>query len=340
MGKYVFYLNRFLYYLSYDVRVEKIEEILCCAIVNGKGKYFGKYVSYLATDYVNKDKIHELEYVIKKHVEIIEKNYNFIIKVYHYQLPDFIPFNYHPSNKICLGESYDGRFTINFKSYTHMIVGGTTGSGKSNLIASILLNLNCDKLYLDLKGGADNPLLDYIEVITSIDDCISKLYEIDVLIESRLSMLRENKKVNLKRLIVVIDELYPILLIKNKKEVYSLIGKMLSRCRVAKVSFILCSQRLTTEIIPSLITANVDVRIAMRVASAQESLNIIGVSDAFHLKESGLGIVNLNGTLKKFKAYYVNEEKIGDYIPKLDKNNLTWLFIEETVSRFMLYDFE
>lgn len=197
-------------------------------------------------------------------------------------------------------------------------LAGTTGSGKSNLIASILLNLNCDKLYLDLKGGADNPLLDYIEVITDIDDCISKLYEIDILIESRLSMLRENKKAHLKRLVVIIDELYPILLMKNKKEVYSLIGKMLSRCRVAKVSFILCSQRLTTEIIPSLITANVDVRIAMRTASAQESINILGVSDAFYIKESGVGIVNL-GQLKKFKAYYVDENKIGDYIPKVVK---------------------
>lgn len=173
-----------------------------------------------------------------------------------------------------------------------------------------------------MKGGADNPLLDYIEVITSINDCISKLYEIDELIESRLSQLRENRKTNLKRLIVVIDELYPVLMRKDKKEIYNLIGKMLSRSRIAKINFILCSQRLTTEIIPSLITANIDIRVAMKTASAQESINILGVSDAFYnIKESGIGIVNLNGQLKKFKAYYVNEDKIGDYIPKIDKKS-------------------
>ena len=199
---------------------------------------------------------------------------------------------------------------------------GTTGSGKSNLIASILLNLNCDKLYLDLKGGADNSLLDYIEVITSINDCISKLYEIDELIESRLSQLRENRKTNLKRLIVVIDELYPVLMRKDKKEIYNLIGKMLSRSRIARINFILCSQRLTAEIVPTLITANIDIRVAMKTASAQESINILGVSDAFHnIKNTGVGIVNLNGQLKKFKAYYVNEDKISDYIPKLDKKS-------------------
>ena len=134
-----------------------------------------------------------------------------------------------------------------------------------------------------------------------------------------MSILRENKKVNLKRLIVVVDELYPILMRKDKKEIYNLIGKMLSRSRIARVNFILCSQRLTTEIVPSLITVNIDIRVAMRTASVQESQNILGVSDAFHIKESGVGIVNLNGQLKKFKAYYVDENKIGDYIPKIDE---------------------
>lgn len=132
-------------------------------------------------------------------------------------------------------------------------------------------------------------------------------------------MLRENRKTNLKRLIVVIDELYPVLMRKDKKEIYNLIGKMLSRSRIARINFILCSQRLTTEIVPTLITANVDIRVAMKTASSQESQNILGVSDAFYIKNSGVGIVNLNGQLKKFKAYYVNEDKIGDYIPKLDK---------------------
>lgn len=163
--------------------------------------------------------------------------------------------------------------------------------------------------------------MDYVNVITDIDQCIDKLYEIDMLIENRLSQLRENKKAHLKRLIVVIDELYPILMRKDKKEIYNLIGKMLSRSRIAKINFILCSQRLTTEIIPSLITANIDIRVAMKTASAQESINILGVSDAFHIKDSGVGIVNLNGSLKRFKAYYVDENKIGDYIPKIDKNS-------------------
>lgn len=206
--------------------------------------------------------------------------------------------------------------------YTNIIVGGTTGSGKTNLISQILLNLNCDKIYIDLKGGADNPLLDYIEVITDIQSGIEKLYEINSEIERRLYQLRKDKNTKLKRLVVVLDELYPLTLLpsKERKEIYALIGTMLSRCRASRINFILCSQRITTEIIPSLVTANCDVRIAMKVAQEQESINIIRCSDAFYLKDRGTGIVNLNGDLIKFKAMYVDDA--SNYVKKETVQNV------------------
>ena len=124
---------------------------MSCSVVGGN--YYPRFTSYLIKDNLDTNKLNQLSNVLKCHCEIKYENYRYILKCYYrYELPRFIDFIYNPSNKICLGESYDGRFTISFKSYTHMIIGGTTGSGKSNLISSILLNLNCDKLYLDLKG--------------------------------------------------------------------------------------------------------------------------------------------------------------------------------------------
>lgn len=332
-----FTLNRLLYFLSNDPKVEIIESVLNCRIVNSKGKYYPRFTSYLIKDNLDLSKLNQLENILKCHCELIRKDYSYVLKCYYrYSLPSFIPFNYHPSNEICLGESYDGRFKISFNQYTNIIIGGTTGSGKSNLISSILLNLNCDCIYIDNKGGADNPLLDYIEVITNIDDGIEKLNYINELIENRLAQLRANKKTKLKRLVVVIDELYPYLLRKDKKEIYSMIGLMLSRCRVAKVNFILCSQRLTTEIIPSLITANIDIRIAMRTASSQESINIIGITNAFYIKEVGIGYVNLNGDLKQFKSYYVDVDEISNY---LDKKEII-SSVEDVIKETEVIEFE
>lgn len=85
---------------------------------------FPRYTSYLIKDNCDLSKLQHLENTLKCHIEVKYENYNYILKCYYrYQLPNFISFNYHPSNEICLGESYDGRFTISFKSYTHMIVG-------------------------------------------------------------------------------------------------------------------------------------------------------------------------------------------------------------------------
>lgn len=319
--RYSYFFNKLIYQIFEDWKVKYIEEILECEIMNSKGIYYPKFVGYLSKSTVNIDKINKLESTIKHHVEIKHENYNYIIKVYHQELPSFIDFKFMPSSDIYLGQSYDGDLRLSFNDYTNIIIGGTTGSGKSNLISSILLNLNCDKIYIDNKGGSDNPLLDYINVITNIDEGINKLYEINDLIEERLSILRKNKKTKLKRLVIVIDELYVYLLRKNKKDIYNLIGLMLSRCRVAKINFILIAQRTTSDIIPTLITANVDVKISMRTASIQESQNIIGISDAFYIKKVGIGIVNLRGEIKKFKAMYVDEEKISDYLPKINNSD-------------------
>lgn len=311
-----FTFSKLIYNLFHDFRVEIIEETLNCSIVNHKGKYYGKYISYLATDNIDTTKINDLQNILKHHIELKYENYSYIIKVYHYELPSFIPFEYNPTSEICLGYSYDGKLKISFKDYTHLLICGTTGSGKTNLISSILLNLSCDKIYIDNKGGADNPLLDLFEVVTNVSQGIEKLYEISSLIEHRLSQLRQNKKTKLKRLVVVIDELYNYLLLpsKERNEIYALIGTMLSRSRVAKVNFILCCQRATSEIIPTLIKANIDILISMKTANAQESVNVIGCSDAFYIKDRGTGIVNLNGKIKTFKAMYVDD--ISNYVKK------------------------
>lgn len=311
-----FTFNKLIYNICHDFRIEPIQEVLGCELVGNHGNYYGKYISYLAKGHCNEDKVKELESIIKHHVEIKYDNYSYIIKVYLRDLPSFIPFEYNPSNDIYLGCSYDGKLKLSFSDYTNIIVGGCTGSGKTNLISSIILNLNCKCIYIDNKGGADNPLLNVVECVTNISNGIDKLYDINNTIERRLIQLRNNKNTKLERIVIVLDELYPYTLLpsKERKEVYALIGTMLSRCRVAKVNFILCSQRLTTEIIPSLIMANIDVRICMKVASEQESINCIRRSDAFYIKEKGIGIVNLNGDIKTFKSMFVDD--VSNYAKK------------------------
>lgn len=338
--KFSYYFSKLIYNFFHDSRIEVIEQVCSCKVINSR--YYPKFIGYLIQDNIDESKINDLKNILKHHIELKYDNYSYIIKVYHSELPKLIPFEYAPTSDICLGYSYNGKLKISFNDYSHLLICGTTGSGKTNLISSILLNLNCDKIYIDNKGGADNPLLDVVEVITNVTQGIEKLYEINSLIERRLSQLRQNKKTKLKRLVVVIDELYNYLLLpsKEKKEIYALIGTMLSRSRIAKVNFILCCQRATSEIIPTLIKANIDILVSMKTANAQESINVIGTQDAFYIKDRGIGIVNLNGDLIKFKAMFVDDvsnyakkESVQD--DKIKEENKNKEIQNELISKFL-----
>lgn len=85
---------------------------------------FPRYTSYLIKDNLDLNRLQQLENTLKCHCEIKYENYRYILKCYYrYELPSFIPFNYKPSDEICLGESYGGRFKISFNQYTNIIIG-------------------------------------------------------------------------------------------------------------------------------------------------------------------------------------------------------------------------
>ena len=86
--------SKLIYNLFNDYRVPVIEETLNCTIVNQKGRYYGRYISYLVSANINEDKLDELEHILKHHCEIVKKDYNFILKVFHYQLPKFCEYEF------------------------------------------------------------------------------------------------------------------------------------------------------------------------------------------------------------------------------------------------------
>ena len=54
---FTYFLNKGIYFLFSDYRVETIEEILKCKIVMSKGRYYPKYISYLIEGTIDETKI-------------------------------------------------------------------------------------------------------------------------------------------------------------------------------------------------------------------------------------------------------------------------------------------
>ena len=77
---------------------------------------------------------------------------------------------------------------------------------------------------------------------------------------------------------VVVDELFPFLTLPSKERsmAYSKLGLLLSMSRSAGIHFLLSTQKCTTDILPSLITANCTIALGLRCRNEQESRNVIG----------------------------------------------------------------
>lgn len=303
-----FTLNRFFYFLSNDPKVEQIERILNCRIVNGKGRYYGKYISYLAFDSVNRDKITELEHALKKHVEVVKKDYNFIIKVYHYPLVKYCEYQFNQTKDLVLGIGYNGlvRIPMNTESNNYLICG-CSGSGKSTLAISIIKNLidnHVDVVIVDNKSSFDYNGLD-CPLFKGINACLDQLYKFNHEIDTLLSEGKTHKK------LLVIDEIFPFLLLssKEKKEAYNLLALIMSKCRAVDYHIMILTQRATTDIIDAKILTHCSYRVCLTSSSKQESINVLNCDIAYDISIKGRGYLSVNGRLTEFQSYYYKQPK-------------------------------
>lgn len=307
--KFSYYFSKLIYNLFHDYRVTEIEETLNCTIVNQKGRYYGKYISYLATDNIDEDKVKELEHILKCHCEIVRKDYDFILKVYHYQLPKFVEYEFNQSKDLILGIGYNGLAKIPLNSETNnFLIVGASGSGKSCLAQSIIYNLiqnNVECWICDNKESFDYDFLD-APLYKGVIECLSIINKFEIEIDKRM---KQNKRH--KPLLLVIDEVFPFLCLdtKDRKGVFNQLALILSKCRSVNCHVMIITQRCTTDIIDSKILANISNRICLQTSSKQESINVLSDDRAFNISITGRGYLSINGRISEFQSYYLDQTK-------------------------------
>jgi S-DNA-T family DNA segregation ATPase FtsK/SpoIIIE len=219
----------------------------------------------------------------------------------------------------------------------HGMVIGATGSGKSELLRTLVLGLAVthssevfNLVLVDFKGGATFLGLDTLPhvsaVITNLSDelpLVDRMYDAlhgelvrrqELLRRSgTYASLRDYERARLAgspleplpTLLIVVDEFSELLAGKPEfAELFLMIGRL---GRSLGVHLLLASQRLDEGRLRGLGT-HLSYRIALRTFSAIESRSVIGVSDAYELPPSpGHGyLLHDNTTLVRFKAGYVS----------------------------------
>lgn len=167
---------------------------------------------------------------------------------------------------------------------THILIAGTTGSGKSVLLNGLIRDLlfttpNENKLVLfDLKRtelGLYKNLPHTLSYIDSLDRCEKALNRVLSIIDNRCKEMQQKvlKSYEGATIWVIFDELAD-LFTRNKK-IIPLIQTIGQTGRAARVIMIGCTQTVKADVLPTKITCNFNAIVGLRTRTAQQSRLII-----------------------------------------------------------------
>ncbi|HFR3272959.1 TPA: DNA translocase FtsK [Streptococcus suis] len=221
--------------------------------------------------------------------------------------------------EIPLGKAVNGSVrSFNLARMPHLLVAGSTGSGKSvavnGIISSILMKAGPDQVkfmmidpkMVELSVYNDIPHL-LIPVVTNprkaaralqkVVDEMEKRYELFSQIGVRnlegynakveeFNSRSEEKQIPLPLIVVIVDELADLMMVASK-EVEDAIIRLGQKARAAGIHMILATQRPSVDVISGLIKANVPSRIAFAVSSGTDSRTILDENGAEKLLGRG-----------------------------------------------------
>jgi S-DNA-T family DNA segregation ATPase FtsK/SpoIIIE len=220
----------------------------------------------------------------------------------------------------------------------HILIAGTTGSGKSGcinaILTSILLRATPDEARLILIDPKRIELNFYesiphllTPVVSSPKEAAAVLLNVVTEMERRYERLSQVRARNLpeanrafrKRgegelpyLLVVIDELADLMMV-SPQEVEDSIIRLAQKSRAVGIHLVLATQRPSVDVITGMIKANVPSRIAFAVSSQTDSRVILDANGAESLLGQGDMLFKPLGTsrLQRVQGAYVTEEEVA-----------------------------
>ncbi len=231
---------------------------------------------------------------------------------------------------VALGKDIVGKpFVTDIKKLPHLLIAGTTGSGKSVGINAMILSLlyrndpdqlklmMIDPKMLEFSIYNDIPHL-ITPVITSPKKAITALANMVGEMERRYVLMAENRTKNIENynekvtkdrsalplpyIVVVIDELADLMMNGGKEVEYS-IARLAQMARASGIHLIVATQRPSVDVVTGLIKANLPSRLSYRVGQRIDSKvildsmgaeSLLGRGDALFTPPGAVGLVRLH----------------------------------------------
>lgn len=246
---------------------------------------------------------------------------------------------------VALGKDIVGKpFVTDIKKLPHLLIAGTTGSGKSVGINAMILSLLyrndpshlklmlIDPKMLEFSIYNDIPHL-ITPVITSPKKAITALSNMVAEMERRYQLMSENRTKNIEGynekvkksggeelpyIVVIIDELADLMMNGGKEVEYS-IARLAQMARASGIHLIVATQRPSVDVVTGLIKANLPSRLSYRVGQRIDSKvildtmgaeSLLGRGDALFTPPGAVGLVRLHAPWSSEEEI----EKIVEYL--------------------------
>lgn len=220
----------------------------------------------------------------------------------------------------------------------HLLIGGTTGSGKSVGLNTFILSLMSARSSEELKfvlvdpkkiefSGYNNqcymltPVVsesnEAAAVLTYLAEEMDKRYALFAEKMSRnISAYNENSSRPLPYIVCVIDEFADLMSVN--KSVEKDVMRLAQKARAAGIHLILATQRPSVDVVTGVMKANFPARLAYKTASSTDSRTILDETGAENLIGRGDSLyLAADGTLTRIHGAYANDDYIAAFLRPL-----------------------
>lgn len=223
----------------------------------------------------------------------------------------------------------------------HVLVAGTTGSGKTALVRSMALSLamhnrlgEIQMVFIDPKGNGFDPFAPMAGIgglphllRPAVAEVHQAIFLLGEMVEEMVRRDREN--ISEPRVVIFIDEVAD-LMEQGGRAMDRLMTRLTQRGRSAGLHLIACTQKPLAAVIGSLTRSNFPVRLVGSVTSAEDARLATGMPGTGAEKLLGRGdfVLVCKGHITRFQAAYVSEEEITRVAASLQARHRTsrcWL---------------
>lgn len=273
------------------------------------------------------------EYFMAKSVEIKFNNGFIFVQLHNDQLEEFYEYDPVETNrilKIPIGHSARGIEFLDISEAPHVLIAGTSGSGKSTVVRSIITYLiqvkskyGVDLHLMDFKRGVEFAHFRKSKAVKSfsrtVEEAEEVLYQISAEVDRRYDLFFQtgckdidqyNKKYKNEKLnhqVVIVDEFADFYL-KNEKNSIILLEELLAKTRACGVHFIISTQRPDSKVINGRIKANTPTVIGLKTKDNTNSRIIIDESGLENLRGKGHALFQNNNGIEEIQCFFLDIE--------------------------------